>query len=459
MKHHGGAWRAVHAWVAIACLALVAAGVFAAARPAAAPVPFASPAFGAVWSPVDEPVLSGALQRPYLWGAGPSSAGLSEPYRDAPGGMRLVQYFDKARMELTDPARGTVTAGLLTRELVTGRIQIGDSPAAIEVRGRGSTTAIVGDTTNTFPTYYQLRDRIDRPQPDATGQFVTDALAMPPDATADSTVALQAGGMARAANDSNAQLMHFVPETGQTIPQAFWSFLLAGGMALDSDALVDRTPLFDWVSVVGLPISPAYWVTARVGGVPTAVMLQLYERRVLTYTPTNPSAFQVEMGNIGQHYFQWRYLSADAPLIPVTIAPVPAASGKVPKATTTNRATPTPTITGAGPVRIVNLIARPSDGAADVNGETVTISNDGLATIDITHWTLSDTSGLNLFTFPSLTLPPGGMVVIHSGVGNSTATDLYFGKKKSIWKDAGDTATLRDATGAVVSTYAYGRGS
>ncbi len=198
-------------------MTLVAIVPLAPARQVAALVPFASPAFGAAWSPVDEPVASGAVQRPYLWGAGPSSAGLSEPYRDAPGGMRLVQYFDKARMELTDPARGTVTTGLLTRELVTGRIQIGDSPASIEVRGRGSTTAIVGDASNLYPTYSQLRDQIDRPQPDTTGQFVTDALTLPPDATADTPLAVQSGGMARAADDPNAQLLHFVPETGQTI--------------------------------------------------------------------------------------------------------------------------------------------------------------------------------------------------------------------------------------------------
>ena len=463
MRVHGDPRRRLSVCVAIACIALVAIVPLAPARQVAALVPFASPAFGVAWSPVDEPVASGAVQRSYLWGAGPSSAGLSEPYRDAPGGMRLVQYFGKARMELTDPARGTVTTGLLTRELVTGRIQIGDSPASIEVRGRGSTTAIVGDATNTFPTYSQLRDRIDRPQPDATGQFVTDALALSPGATADSTLAIQSGGMARAADDPNAQLMHFVPETGQTIPQAFWSFLTASGMALENGALVNHTPLFDWIPVVGLPISPAWWVTARVGGTLTPVMLQLYERRVLTYTPANSTGFQVEMGNIGQHYYQWRYLSADAPLVPVTVAPGPAATGKAPKTTksttTGRRPTATPVVAGAGPVRIVELVAHPPDGAADVNGETVTIRNDGLTTVDITHWTLTDASGINVFTFPSLILPPGGMVIVHSGQGNPTATDLYFGKKKGIWKDTGDTATTRDATGAVVSTYAYGLGS
>jgi hypothetical protein len=35
--------------------------------------------------------------------------------------------------------------------------------------------------------------------------------------------------------------------------------------------------------------------------------VQLYERRVLTYTPGNSAAFEVEMGNVGQHYFEWRY--------------------------------------------------------------------------------------------------------------------------------------------------------
>ena len=220
---------------------------------------------------------------------------------------------------------------------------------------------------------------------------------------------------------------------------------------------MDHTPLFDWLSVVGLPISPAYWVTARVGGMPTAVMLQLYERRVLTYTPANPPGFHVEMGNIGQHYYQYRYLSADAPLIPVTVAPVASASGKAPRPTTARHSTTVPSITGDGPVRIVDLVARPPDGAADVNGETVTIRNDGLATVDLTHWALTDVSGINVLVFPSLFLPPGGMVVIHSGQGSPTATDLYFGKKKGIWKDTGDTATLRDASGAVISTYRYGK--
>ena len=37
------------------------------------------------------------------------------------------------------------------------------------------------------------------------------------------------------------------------------------------------------------------------------VMIQAYERRALTDVPTNQRGWQVEMANIGQHYFDWRY--------------------------------------------------------------------------------------------------------------------------------------------------------
>ena len=40
---------------------------------------------------------------------------------------------------------------------------------------------------------------------------------------------------------------------------------------------------------------------------PTDVLVQAFERRVLTYTPDNAPEWRVEMGNVGQHYYQWRY--------------------------------------------------------------------------------------------------------------------------------------------------------
>ena len=57
----------------------------------------------------------------------------------------------------------------------------------------------------------------------------------------------------------------------------------------------------------GHPISEPYWARTKIGGAEQWVLLQLFERRTLTYTPANSPAWQVEMGNVGQHYYTWRY--------------------------------------------------------------------------------------------------------------------------------------------------------
>jgi hypothetical protein len=79
------------------------------------------------------------------------------------------------------------------------------------------------------------------------------------------------------------------------------------GRVVQNGVAVNANPLFDWRYVVGEPLTEAYWTVVKVGGVDRGVLVQAFERRVLTYTPTNAPAFQVEMGNIGRHYFEWRY--------------------------------------------------------------------------------------------------------------------------------------------------------
>jgi len=51
----------------------------------------------------------------------------------------------------------------------------------------------------------------------------------------------------------------------------------------------------------------AYWTKTQVSGQVKDVLVQLFERRVLTYTPSNSETYQVEMGNVGLQYYQWRY--------------------------------------------------------------------------------------------------------------------------------------------------------
>ncbi|MGA7672435.1 MAG: peptidase S8, partial [Nitrolancea sp.] len=57
----------------------------------------------------------------------------------------------------------------------------------------------------------------------------------------------------------------------------------------------------------GYPITEAYWAKVKVAGTVKDVLVQCFERRCLTYTPSNPTGWQVEMGNIGRHYYLWRY--------------------------------------------------------------------------------------------------------------------------------------------------------
>src|SRR5690349_14509974 len=115
---------------------------------------FANPAFQRVWTQSDQAVKQGQVSRTWLWGPEPSTA-RQETYSDAPGGSRLVQYFDKSRMEITNPAGNPgspyyVTNGLLARELVSGQMQVGDN--RFENRGPAQ-VPVGGDPDSDGPTY------------------------------------------------------------------------------------------------------------------------------------------------------------------------------------------------------------------------------------------------------------------------------------------------------------------
>src|SRR5690349_24814549 len=92
---------------------------------------FAHPAFAQVWTRTDQLVVSGQAGRSWMWGPQPRTA-TQEQWLVGAGGQRLVQYFDKSRMEINDPQADPtdpffVTNGLLTVELISGNMQIGPS--------------------------------------------------------------------------------------------------------------------------------------------------------------------------------------------------------------------------------------------------------------------------------------------------------------------------------------------
>ncbi len=341
--------------------ALLAATVLFNAIPAAA-VDFAHPAFKRVWDRTDSIVASGQVSRTFFWGPAPSAAA-QEQYIDAPSGTqtRLVQYFDKSRMELNDPTGDPnspfyVTNGLLTIELISGQMQIGNNAF---VNRFSANIPISGDIDdNQAPTYNSFLNvsntrRGDHRQPDHKGLLTTATI----------NKAGQVGDDPTKATFTLGKIAYFEPTTGHNIPDAFWNFLNATGPISKTGQIVNERLIDPWFYASGLPISDPYWTRVKIKGEMQNVMIQAFERRVLTYVPTNTVTFQVEMGNIGQHYYDWRYKDLGKPTgTPATSTPGTSTPGTpgptntpgtaistVATTSTATSGTPLPTVTGTPP--------------------------------------------------------------------------------------------------------------
>jgi len=254
-------------------------------------------AFQMTWQRTDLPVADGTVQRTWMWGPTANSGPLPEPYVEGSGATRTIQYYDKSRMELNDPNADSsspwyVTNGLLVVELITGRLQIGDD-AFVNVSS--SHANVAGDPDDLHgPTYTSLAGVLAAP-PATLDTTLTERLLRDGSVIADPDLAARA---VRAA---------FVDDvTHHAIAAPFWAFMTSVGLIWDG-ALVEGQLFVSPFYATGRPITEAYWTTVRVGGSPQDVLLQCFERRCLTYTPDNPDGWQVEAGNVGQHYYGWRY--------------------------------------------------------------------------------------------------------------------------------------------------------
>jgi hypothetical protein len=271
--------------------------VLAAQTTFAAPL-IGNPAFQRVWDRQDRAVAIHISDRSWTWGPEPISESLREPFAEGIEGKRTVQYFDKSRMEINDPtadpnATWYVTNGLLPIELMTGRQQNGLN--LFEQRGPAKVTAI-GDP-NQFPTYADLLPLYQSP-----------GAVNPGDLGKPATGFLNPGGAITGFNDfaNDPATILVRGENNHGVAKAFLDFQTQQGLVADGERYVNDR-VYDPLFVFGLPVTGAYWVKAKVGGVERPILFQVFERRVLTYNPANEPAFRVEMGNVGQHYYQWRY--------------------------------------------------------------------------------------------------------------------------------------------------------
>jgi hypothetical protein len=254
-----------------------------------------------VWKRTDKPVAEGKVHRTWIWGPGAISDLIEEQYVEGEGGTRMVQYFEKSRMELpTDTvdkdSAWYITQGRLAYELMTGNIQLGDNDFYANGPSQRSAAGDYNDTT--APTYAVMGELMDLHARD-TGGVITQFVD-------------------RHGNISdNHDYKHYgVTDykydavTDHNIASVFWKFMNSTGIVYDHGhhKAVSNHLFENPYYAVGRPLTEAYWAHVTVAGVEQDVLIQCFERRCLTFTPGNPEGWEVESGNIGQHYYDWRYI-------------------------------------------------------------------------------------------------------------------------------------------------------
>jgi hypothetical protein len=171
-----------------------------------------------------------------------------------------AQYFEKGRAEDHPEEQNPfwrVQYGLLVDELVGAR----------------STLPVGGDaSTLTYAAIQQLADPSQRVAPPPG--FVGGTMALP-----DGSVFVPFSAA-------------LVPEAGHVVPPNFWAY-------------VNNLDLFPggWLHDVGLPITePVEAVVDKGPATGRQIVVQAFQRTVLTYDPLNPPDYRVERANVGTDY-------------------------------------------------------------------------------------------------------------------------------------------------------------
>ncbi len=259
---------------------------------------FVNRAFEYLWARSDRPVVRQQAKRSWLWGPTGLMA-RSEAYLQIAGGMRQVQYFDKGRMEVNNPAASPqstwfVTSGLLVRELISGQMQVGNAEF---IDREPSDVSITGDTSDlTAPTYASFAAVTGNRAANRVGAYADMRIDRNGNVTPFDSTGVTA-----------ARFGYYSATTGHNIPQVFYAYLNSADVIYVNGRSQQGALMDNWVATMGYPLSEAYWTTTSINGIAQIVLVQPFERRVLTYVPNNPAGWQIEQGNVGRHYYRWRY--------------------------------------------------------------------------------------------------------------------------------------------------------
>lgn len=265
----------------------IALAGFAAAMPRPADtVERAGQHFDGLWERSDSLVASGVEQRTWLWGM-PLGEIVANGSDDSATGTRYERLYEKGLMEINHPysqmnSGWYITPGRLAATLIEERATL---PVAGDI---GTSGARYGDLTN---INWQQQE---------TGSPITMWLS-----SGGQTVARESMGDYGVVAGDPADV------TGLATADVFEDYLWQAGPVVEGGEIVDGLLFDPPVFAIGYPITEAFWVTVPENGEFVDVLVQCFERRCLTYTPSHEPAWQVEMSNIGIHFQLWE--SGDAP--------------------------------------------------------------------------------------------------------------------------------------------------
>lgn len=258
----------------------------------------------ATWQQADGPITAGDVQRAWVWGSEPLAA-TTEFYPESPNKTRKLIYFDKGRLDILDEGGDTnspwfATGALLVSEMLSGKVQLGEDD-------------FVERETPNIPLTGDLIQQ----------DGVTYASLAPLSTYADDPLSFE--------DAASAELTAVLNASGEVDPDGMAGSGVVVGSFSDVTGHNIAAPFVDWARaqpypdlyLLGHPISEPYWIQTEVLGTPKTVLMQAFQRRVMTYTPDIPSEWMVESSNAGQHYRLWRELDQ-----PGDTALVPLASGE-----------------------------------------------------------------------------------------------------------------------------------
>lgn len=94
------------------------------------------------------------------------------------------------------------------------------------------------------------------------------------------------------------------------------------------------------------------------------------------------------------------------------------------------------------------------DDRQNLNDEYIVVENRSNTPINVTGWTVLDEAN-HRYLFPNFILPAKARITLRTGLGKNTKREIFWGSRRPIWNNDGDTIFIKDADRSLILSYVY----